>query len=323
MKKQQKWKDFFYFTRSERYGAWILGVLLILSFLLPQSGLLDPAPRTDFSKLEQAVALWQQRQRRAEHQPAGLSTVGEKEKRERSSASPQVQLFAFDPNRATKEELLRLGFSAKLAATLINFRNSGARFYQPEDILKVYGMRKDFFSQLRPYIRIENTKYEKAPQPVAVADNQSGLSPNPGVTLTAPRPPGPSVKPLDVNTATQADWEALPGIGPYYAGRILRFRNALGGFSDIGQIRETYGLPDSTFQKIKPYLQLDTPPQTLAVNEVTAEALSQHPYLSLRQAKIIVKYRDTYGAFENEEQLLKTGVLDEENLRKLRPYLTF
>ena len=62
---------------------------------------------------------------------------------------------------------------------------------------------------------------------------------------------------IDVNTADTTAFISLPGIGSKLAARIITFREKLSGFYSVEQIGETYGLPDSTFQKIKQYLKLD------------------------------------------------------------------
>lgn len=61
---------------------------------------------------------------------------------------------------------------------------------------------------------------------------------------------------LNVNTATAADFERLPGIGPTLAGRIVKFRAKLGRFPSVETLARTYGLPDSTFRLIRPCLTL-------------------------------------------------------------------
>ncbi len=313
MKKRNNWKDFFYFTRSERYGSWILGLLLVLSFLLPRLGFFSPAPRADFSKLERAWALWESQR----HLPKGKEGDQEKEvvvsRREGDGRS--VELFSFDPNTVSREDLLRLGFSDGLARTLMNFRGSGARFRRAEDLLKVYGMRPAFLERLRPYVQIAE---DREPDFSAIHLREKKAD-----SKRAHRSDEELIQPLDINLASPADWDALPGIGPYYAGRILRFRDALGGFWAVEQVAETYGLPDSVFQKIKPYLRRESPVKPLAVNEASVEALSRHPYLTRRQAEILVAYRKRYGPFAEVEDLLHTGVVAEEDLERLAPYLSF
>ena len=68
----------------------------------------------------------------------------------------------------------------------------------------------------------------------------------------------PALSPIDINTADTTAFIALPGIGSKLANRIIAFRTKLGGFSDVDQIREVYGLKDSVFQIIHPFLSCNT-----------------------------------------------------------------
>ncbi len=323
MKKRTSWKDHFYFTRSERYGSWLLGLLLVLSFLLPRSGWLNPAPEVDLQRLDEAVAVWQalQLEKAASSQGGDSKRVTYAQKSSRSAKEPASQLrrgFPFDPNTVSSEELAELGFSPSLARTFLHFRESGARFRRPEDLLKVYGMKENFFRELQPYIRFaggERTspseQDERVGQPV-VADFAEATKTN--YRKAAPVP-------IDINAATRQAWENLPGIGPYYASRILRFRDALGGFYEVEQVGDTRNLPDSVFQKIFPFLRLATPPQKLNLTTATAEELAAHPYISRKQAEVLVKYREWHGAFHAADELLKTGVFDAQEVERLKPYL--
>jgi competence protein ComEA len=63
---------------------------------------------------------------------------------------------------------------------------------------------------------------------------------------------------VDINTADTTAFIALPGIGSKLAGRIVSFREKLGGFDSIGQIRKIYGLQDSVFVRLVPYLRCDS-----------------------------------------------------------------
>jgi DNA uptake protein ComE-like DNA-binding protein len=127
---------------------------------------------------------------------------------------------------------------------------------------------------------------------------------------------------ISINSADSSNWTSLPGIGPALASRIIRFRNKLGGFYSISQIRETYGLPDSTFVKIQPYLQLDTVSlKNLDINELDEKSLAQHPYIHYKMARLIVLYRNNNGPFRHASALLEIPLVDDSIYRKLEPYI--
>lgn len=127
---------------------------------------------------------------------------------------------------------------------------------------------------------------------------------------------------IDVNEADSLDWLQLPGIGPMYTRRILRFRAKLGGFHDLNQIRETYGLPDTTFERIKPYLELRGRPQPwINLNTADLETLSAHPYISQALARHIIAFRQQHGGFQQEMDLKQVRLINDSLWRKLVPYI--
>jgi DNA uptake protein ComE-like DNA-binding protein len=129
---------------------------------------------------------------------------------------------------------------------------------------------------------------------------------------------------VQINRADSAAWEALPGIGPALAARILRFRDKLGGFYAVGQVAETYGLPDSTFKKIQASLRLDSGSlKKLNINQMDEKSLAQHPYIRYKLARQIVQYRSVHGPFSRPEDLYNIPLVDDSIYRKLEKYISW
>ena len=127
---------------------------------------------------------------------------------------------------------------------------------------------------------------------------------------------------IDINKADSATWESLNGIGPVLAARIVRFRDKLGGFYAISQVKETYGLPDSTFKKIQPYLQLNTVSlKIIDLNQADEQTLAQHPYIRYKLARLIVLYRSNNGPFSQPTDLLGIPLVDDSIYRKIEHYI--
>lgn len=127
---------------------------------------------------------------------------------------------------------------------------------------------------------------------------------------------------IDINKADAAAWESLKGIGPVLAARIIRFRDKLGGFYAITQVRETYGLPDSTFNKIQPYLRLNAVSlKKLDLNSADEQTLAQHPYIRYKLARLIVLYRSNNGPFSQPSDLLGIPLVDDSIYRKIEHYI--
>lgn len=210
-------------------------------------------------------------------------------------------LFYFDPNTLDSAGWLRLGLKEKVVRTLMRFRARGGRFRSPDDIDRIYGLSAQDAARIRPYVSITP----------AVSPPFAGKRSYKPVQLS-----------VDINTADSALFEALPGIGPRLAVRIVNFREKLGGFCHIGQVAETYGLPDSVFRKILPQLRIGKVSlRKIAVNTAPVEELSQHPYIRYKLAKAIIAYRLQHGPFRQPGDLQKMAVMDEETMAKLVPYL--
>ena len=219
-----------------------------------------------------------------------------------------AELHEFDPNTATREELLSLGIPQKVVNTLINFRKKGGRFYKKEDLKLVYGMTDYDYQRLEAFIQISK---------------MDSPSKQDATLVSKPQPDEAKNVVIDINRATPEEWQQLYGIGPGYARRITNFRDKLGGFHSIEQVAKTYGLPDSTFQNIKPHLRMSPIFRKIKINLVTAEELKKHPLLKWKEANTIISYREQHGAFSGKESLLKIRGVKRERLEQLLPYLDF
>lgn len=132
----------------------------------------------------------------------------------------------------------------------------------------------------------------------------------------------PAATLIDLNSADSALLEALPAIGPYLAGKIARYRNALGGFHSFNQLLEIKNFHPETLATIEKYLRIDEERiKPLSINKADVSTLSLHPYLSFTQAKVIVAYRTQHGPYRTPEALQSTILVDAETIKKLQPYL--
>lgn len=129
---------------------------------------------------------------------------------------------------------------------------------------------------------------------------------------------------LDLNSCDSASLEALPGIGPVLAARIIRFRKLLGGYASIGQLREVYGLPEETFVLISGRVTADSIDVIkIRINSAGYGDLIRHPYFKKNEVPAILKYRELTGRISGVDELVSNGVISLETARKLTPYLGF
>lgn len=129
---------------------------------------------------------------------------------------------------------------------------------------------------------------------------------------------------IEINTADTTAFIDLPGIGSTLASRIVLFRDKLGGFINVGQLGEVYGLKDSVLQLIRPYLQCDSSKiRKLQVNTAGKEELKSHPYIRWSLAGMLINYRSHHGPFNAVDDLKKMENMDDSVLSRIAPYLSF
>jgi DNA uptake protein ComE-like DNA-binding protein len=116
----------------------------------------------------------------------------------------------------------------------------------------------------------------------------------------------------------------LPGIGPVLSGRIIRFRNLLGGYASTEQLQEVYGLSPETYNMIKDRVTADTTLiDKIDVNTADFRRFSRLPYFERQEINDMLRYRNTNGQIGNINELIENSILTEEKAAKVKPYLSF
>ena len=218
-------------------------------------------------------------------------------------------LFYFNPNTLDAAGWKKLGVREKAITTIQKYISKGGKFYKPDDLGKIWGLSPADKERLIPFVQIE-----KASVTANYPTNNYSKSVVEKKTYT------PQL--IDINVADTSAFIALPGIGSKLSQRIISFRDKLGGFYKIEQVAETFGLADSTFQKIKPKLQLGNPVvKQLSINSATADDLKLHPYLRYAIANAIVQYRSQHGNYAAVSDLKKIMLITDDVYNKMFPYL--
>lgn len=130
--------------------------------------------------------------------------------------------------------------------------------------------------------------------------------------------------PIELNSSDSVTLVRLPGIGPVLSSRIIKFRNILGGFATVEQLKEVYGLPVETYDLIKDRLSVDTTLlRLIPVNSADYRTLSRFPYLEKSEVSAILKYRELKGKINSISDLTENKLINSEKAGKIRPYLSF
>ena len=126
---------------------------------------------------------------------------------------------------------------------------------------------------------------------------------------------------INLNAADSVHLLPLPGIGPVYAGRIIRYRNLLGGFVSVDQLLEVYGIPNETLDRIRDKIDIDTSViHKIQLNHATFRELLKHPYLEYEDVKAIVNYREFKGAIQSLQELRDNYILPDSLMDRVLPY---
>lgn len=307
--------NYFTFTKKERRGTIILLLLILffitLPFLYPLFIKPKPADTSTFKneivtlKIKQQDTVKQFTQRNFDEENyQNYYQPSEKN----YTKNFKGELFYFDPNTATTADWQRLGLRDKTIATIQNYLSKGGRFYKPEDIGKIWGLHPDEVQRLIPYVQItpKENNYPKKDYETKTFDK-----------------PKNTISVIDINNADTTTLIALPGIGSKLAQRIINFRDKLGGFYKAEQVGETFGLPDSTFQKIKPRLTINhLTIKQFNINTASVDEMKTHPYIRYNIANAIVQYRTQHGNFSSVTDLKKIMVITDDVYNKVAPYLS-
>lgn len=294
-------------------------VLLPLLFLLMMSNPIwrwwqrrqwTPDPG-DIAQLDSLAAIWS---------PAiaadSSARLGGTSNRGQVPQKLQVAYFTFDPNAVSVPELIRLGFQERLAQRIEHYRTRGGVFKSKEDLLKIYGMDTAQFERVYDFIRIarnhQGFKKAKSAFPARSTDKFPRQFSGAPVALH-----------FDINKADTARMEAVRGIGEKLSRRIIKYRSSLGGFVDIRQLKEVFGLDSGVVKELQKtaFVAPDFLPDRIDINAADEKLLEAHPYLNRQEARAIVAYRFQHGRFGAVSDLRKLPMFDDEKVRQIGPYL--
>lgn len=286
---QRLLKDYFSFSSSDRNGFVVLIsiiiLVIILTYTLPR--FLEVNQKSDLSTFKEIVTNFYYTEKVEE-------VIIHKELHE---------LFKFDPNKLTREQMQRFGFNQQLSNTFENYIAAGGKFRNNEDVLKIFGMTDSIFEKLEPYMEIAAQVADAKP----VEFEQVGA-------VLKPR--------VELNSADTSQLIGLPGIGSVLSARIIGYREILGGFHNINQLMEVYGISEEVFERLKALVNVEQSYiRKIDINLASFNELLRHPYINFDQARSISRFVQLNNNIHNLNELLENGVIDSISFYRILPYL--
>ncbi len=227
-----------------------------------------------------------------------------------------VKLQAFDPNTADSTLLLQLGIPEWTVRSIYKYRAKGGVFSTAEDFGRMHGITLKQYKQLLPYIRIAD---DYKPAAEFLERKTVRYKKTASDTVNYPKKLSEG-EVISVNSADTAQLKTVPGIGSYYARRIVELRNRFGGFASLDQLLEIEGLPESAL------LYMTVPDGELVklnLNTANFKKLQSHPYIGYSRAKHIIDYRRLKGQITSLQQLSLLPGFSEKEILRLEPYVEY
>ncbi len=293
----------FYLNKSDRRILLallaVIGVALVVIFIAGGDDRTDASPLALSAPIADSLAV-------ADHEPYYAQPTVEAER------------FPFDPNTADSTQLLRLGLQSWQVRNVYKYRAAGGIYRRKEDFARLYGLTAGQYRELEPYITI-GADYRPAAdlfasRPTTAAPADSTPTHRYPVKLEAGQT-------IDLATADTTQLQSVPGIGPYFARRIVEYGRRLGGYVSVDQLTEIDDFPQESLS----YLTLGSTPEVsrLNINMLSVDQLKRHPYINFYMARAIVNYRRLHGTISDLDDLHLLPEFPPEVIERLRPYVTY
>jgi len=193
----------------------------------------------------------------------------------------KIESFSFNPNTVSEDDLCRLGFTPKQAQSIVSYRKKGGRFRRKADFAKSFVVSDSIFRRLEPYIDI----------PL-----------------------------IDLNEADSAAFDSLPGIGGWFAAKMVSYRTELKGYSYKEQLMDIWKFDQEKYAALEDLITVvpgNVTPYPLW--DYPADSLRRRPYIrNYETARAIVLYRENTPREKwTVENLSAAGILSESAADKL------
>ncbi len=320
-----RFKDYFYYTKKERWAILLLSVLLLSTLLwslaplkynnTPATALYWEAALHDFEQHQTGFPNPKKSYQKESSKLYASADPFYKKKefdQQRRSASVRLQPQPFDPNTVSASALEAMQLPQRSIKSIVNYRSKGGQFKTKEDLKRMYTLSAAHYEALEPYIQL----------PSKTSATFAHIS-------SRPLPPAFE---FDPNTSSAETFAAL-GLSPKTIQSILNYRNKGGQFRRPQDFKKIYTLPDSVYQHLAPFITLAKNPKqqttaykkrsyrTIDVNSAQAVDFEQFRGIGASYARRLVEWRERLGGFTSVEQVGELYRLPDSTFQQMRPHL--
>lgn len=292
-------KPYFNFNRKEKLGVVVLGTLMLMLTVGLNIGYSTYVPNPfeiDKSAIE-FLSTGNESQFITQNQEANQEPVQKEEK--------EYRITDFDPNKLNLKGWESLGFSKKQAQSIVNYKNNYGPFKKKEDIQRLYVVSDEKYAELKPFIKIESQPGIEEPVVYSDLENKAEIQ----------------FQTVELNAATKEDLIKLPGIGDYYASRILNYRDKIGGFLEMSQVEEM-SISDDAKAILKEQGEINPDLiKTININTAPKDEIRKIPFSNWLTTAAILKAREK-KSLTNLDFLTPTEISDSDK-QKFAAYIHF
>ena len=287
--------SYFKFSRNQRPAIFFLfGIIIILQLVY------FFVDFSSFSKVSPQKEKW-------------LSLQSQIDSMKKDKLNDVPKIYPFNPNFITDYKGYKLGMSVPEIDRLLAFRKENKYVNSPKEFQAVTKVSDSLLKAISPYFKFPdwvNTKKEFA---TYKKYSNTAFAKKEKIVI------------IDINQASQEDLIKIYGIGEAISLRILKFKESLGGFVSMEQMKDVWGLSPEVIENLNSHFKVLAPPKVkkVDINNASIKELSQFPYFNYQLAKQIVTFRSMNGDFKNVDDLTKIKGLSIDKANIIALYLGF
>jgi competence protein ComEA len=226
--------------------------------------------------------------------------------------SRKPKIYPFNPNYITDFKGASIGMTNEEIDRLLAYRKQDKWINSSKQFQEVTKISDSLLDAISPYFKF----------PEWVNNSSKTVE---STNYTFNNKPKTFAEKLDLNMATLQQLQQVHGIGAYYAERIIKLRNSFpGGFIDMVQLQDVYGLKPEVIEKISEVFAVKTPRtiQRIILNKATVDELVTIQHIDYNLAFKIVEQRKLRDGYKSIDELRKVKDFPINKIDIIKLYLS-